>query len=322
MLPYLIRRVILAIASLAVMTFLVFASMNLLPGDPATAILGKEATPEKVSRLQAALGLDEPFFQRYLDWVGGVVHLDFGNSVTQGIGAFGDASGAQGTPVSTLIGASLENTAILALVALFILVVLSILLGVVSALRQGSALDSAFQVGGLLFISLPEFVLGALLILVFAFFWPVLPAVSFDVTPRSLALPVAALVLSMLGVTVRLVRVGVLEVARENYVTSARLRGLPERTIVRHFILPNAMAPTLQVFAIATGLFVGGVVVIEYLFGYPGIGTGFVSAVAGRDYPVVQAYALVLGGVYVVANLFADLTTLALNPRVRAGMAP
>lgn len=322
MLPYLLRRFGLAAASLVVLTLLVFASTNLLPGNPATAILGKEATPEKVAAIQSALGLDRSFQERYIDWFTGLLRFDLGNSVTQGVGAFGETSGATGTPVAELIGATIRNTAILAFVAIVLLVLLSIVLGVVSALRHGRATDSSIQVAGLIFIALPEFVLGALLILVFSFFWPILPAVTLDITPAGLVLPVATLVLAMLGVTVRLVRVGVLEVMQANYVVTARLRGIPERTIVRAYVLPNALGPTVQVFAIATGLFVGGVVVVEYLFGYPGIGSGFVSAVAGRDYPVVQAYALVLGGAYIVANLIADVITLSMNPRVRVGMAP
>jgi len=318
---FLLRRALLALASLLVMSFLVFSATNLLPGNPAYAILGKEATPEKVADLQAALGLNKPFFERYFEWLGGIFRLDLGNSVTQGIGAFGDAGGAVGTPVSELIAASLRNTLVLAAVSLFLLIVLSIALGIISALRQGRPSDSGIQVVSLFFIALPEFVLGALLILLFSFAWPILPPVTINVTPIGLVLPVATLVLCMLGVTVRLVRVGVLEVLGENYVATARLRGIPERRIIRSYVLPNSMGPTLQVFAIATGLFVGGMVVVEYLFGYPGIGTAFVSAVAGRDYPVVQAFALILGGAYIVANLVADLITMVLNPRIRMGMA-
>lgn len=320
MFAYLLRRVLLAAASLLVMSFLVFAATNLLPGNPAYAILGKEATPEKVADLEIALGLNKPFLERYLDWLGGMFRFDLGHSVTQGIGAFGDQSGAIGTPVAELIGASLRNTAILATISLVLLIVLSIVLGVLSALLQGKFGDSAIQMASLFFIALPEFVLGALLILIFSFAWPILPPVSLSVTPLTLVLPVATLVLCMMGVTIRLVRVGVLEVVRENYVVTARLRGIPQRLVIRSYVLPNALAPSLQVFAIATGLFVGGMVVVEYLFGYPGLGTGFVSAVSGRDYPVVQAYALVLGGAYIVANLVADLITMALNPRIRAGV--
>ncbi len=139
-------------------------------------------------------------------------------------------------------------------------------------------------------------------------------------TPEALVLPVATLVLGMLGVTARLVRVGVLETLGSNHVMSARLRGIPEPRVIRSHVLPTALGPSLQALAIATGIFVGGVVVIEYLFGYPGIGTGFVSAVAGRDYPVVQAYTLLLAGAYIVANVVADTITAITNPRIRASL--
>jgi peptide/nickel transport system permease protein len=310
----------MGLLSLWAVSVLIFAATNLLPGDPAAAILGKEATPERLAELRAELGTDRPAPERYVDWLSGVATLDFGRSVTQGVGAFAEA-GAGGTPVTELIGTSIKNTAILAAVALVLLVALSILLGTVAAIRQGRPLDSSIQVVGLVFIAVPEFVLGAVLVILFSFVWPVLPAVSVDVTARTLVLPVATLVLCMLGVTVRLVRVGVIEVLQTNYVASARLRGIREATVLRRHVLPNSLGPTMQVFAIATGLFVGGVVVVEYLFGYPGIGTGFVNAVAGRDYPVVQAYTLVLAAAYIVANIIADVVTVLSNPRLRVAVA-
>ena len=156
------------------------------------------------------------------------------------------------------------------------------------------------------------------MIVLFCFTIPILPAVSFTVSPINLILPVTTLLLSMIGVTMRLVRVGVIDVLKTNFVITARLRGIPERTIIRKYLLPSALAPTLQIFAIAAGLFVGGMVVVEYLFGYPGIGSGFVSAVAGRDYPLVQAYAIILGGTYVIANFVVDIITFFTNPKLRS----
>jgi peptide/nickel transport system permease protein len=199
-----------------------------------------------------------------------------------------------------------------------LLLILTLLIGTYTALRAGSKIDKSIQIVGLLFISLPEFVLGAILIVLFCFTIPILPAVSFTVSPINLILPVTTLLLSMIGVTMRLVRVGVIDVLKTNFVITARLRGIPERTIIRKYLLPSALAPTLQIFAIAAGLFVGGMVVVEYLFGYPGIGSGFVSAVAGRDYPLVQAYAIILGGTYVIANFVVDIITFFTNPKLRS----
>ena len=317
MIYYLLRRVGLVATSVGALTVLVFLATNLLPGNPAIAILGKEATPEKVLVIQEALGLDEQVVTRYVNWIGNVLQLDFGRSVTQGLDAFSN-QGLLGTPVSELIISPLKNSVILASVSLTLLIILTLLIGTYTALRAGSKIDKSIQIVGLLFISLPEFVLGAILIVLFCFTIPILPAVSFTVSPINLILPGTALFLSMIGVTMRLVRVGVIDVLKTNFVITARLRGIPERTIIRKYLLPSALAPTLQIFAIAAGLFVGGMVVVEYLFGYPGIGSGFVSAVAGRDYPLVQAYAIILGGTYVIANFVVDIITFFTNPKLRS----
>jgi peptide/nickel transport system permease protein len=321
MVRFLLRRVGGGVASLLIVSILVFVGTNLLPGDPAHAILGKNATRAGVTELRKSLNLDQPIPVRYLEWLGGVMHGDFGRSVAQGGGAFAGQRGS-GTPVTTLVGPPLLNTLVLASISFTLLVAGSLLLGTAAALRRASTLDSTIQVVTLLFIAMPEFVLGAVLIILFAFVWPVLPAVSLTVSPAALVLPVATLVLGMLGVTARLVRVSVIEVLNTNYVFNARLRGIPEARVIRSHVLPNALGPALQVLAITTGIFVGGVVVVEYLFGYPGIGTGLVNAVAGRDYPVVQAYALILAGTYIAANLIADAITALTNPRLRAVMAP
>jgi len=319
MVKFVLGRLAGGLVSLLVISVLVFAATNLLPGDPATAVLGKSATPERVAGLRETLNLNEPATTRYVEWLTGAFHGDFGHSITQGVDSFAEED-ATGIAVSTLIRPALANTAVLAGISLALLIVGSLVFGTVSALARGTRIDTALQVAMLIFVSLPEFVLGTVFIIVFAFALPVLPAVSLDVSFTGLVLPVATLVLGVLGVTARLVRVGVIEVLDTNYVANARLRGVPERRVIRHHVLPNALGPSLQAVAIATGIFVGGVVVIEYLFGYPGIGTGFVSAVSGRDYPVVQAYTLILAGTYILANLVADTFTALTNPRMRASL--
>ena len=307
------------VVTLLVISALVFVGTNLLPGNPAYAILGRDATPARVAELRQELNLDQPVYQRYLEWLKGVATGDLGRSVTQGSGTFGEFAG--GTKVTSIVGTPLRNTAILASIAFTLVVFLSLLLGAVAALRQGSPEDTLIQVITLVFIALPEFVLGSILIILFAFVWPVLPAVTLTPSPTGLVLPVATLVLGVLGVTARLVRVGVVETHAANFVTNARLRGISERRVLRRHVLPNALAPTIQVFAMMAGAFVGTIVVVEYLFGYPGVGTGFVNAVSGRDYPVVQAYALLFAGTYVIANVFASALTTALSPLQRSALA-
>jgi peptide/nickel transport system permease protein len=315
MTAYILRRCGGAVVVLLVVSALVFIATNLLPGNPSNAILGRDATPARVTELTRELGLDKPLIERYGAWLGNAAQGDFGRSVTQGGGAFGEFG--HGTKVRTLVAPALRNTAILASVSLSLVILTSLLLGTFSALRQSRPEDNLAQVVTLVFLALPDFVLGAILIILFAFVWPVLPAVTLTPSVSGLVLPVATLVLGLLGVTARLIRVGVIDVLSSNYVTSARLRGVPERRLLRSHVLPNALGPTLQVFAMAAGDFVGAVVVVEYLFGYPGIGTGFVEAVSGRDYLVVQAYALIFAAVYILANLIAGTLTVAATPRLR-----
>jgi peptide/nickel transport system permease protein len=302
-----------------VVSALVFVGTNLLPGDPAYAILGRDATPARIADLRQELNLDEPVVSRYAVWLKDALRGDFGRSVTQGGGTFGEFAG--GTKVTSLVGPSLRNTAVLASISLALVVAGSLLLGAISAVRRGSPEDTAIQVVTLVFIALPEFVLGSSFIILFAFVWPVLPAVTLAPSAAGLVLPIATLVLGGLGVTARLVRVGVIETLNANYVTDARLRGIPERRVLRRHVLPNALAPTIQVFAMTAGAFVGAIVVVEYLFGYPGVGTGFATAVSGRDYPVVQAYALIFAGTYIVANVFASTLTLMFSPLQRTAIA-
>jgi len=302
--------------TLWVVSLLVFAATDVLPGDPAQVILGKDATPQGVAALRRELGLDRPAYTRYADWLSGVVRLDFGNSVSIGLHAGADGQ-LTGTPVSSLIAGPLRNSAILGGVTLLFLVPLSFLLGTAAGVWQGSRLDTAMQVSTLTLTALPQFVLAFILVLLFAIAWPVLPAVSFHASPAALVLPVATLVGVSVAYTSRMIRAGVVQILNSDYVRVARLKGLPERSVIRRHVIPNAIAPSLQAFALMVGWLAGGLVIVEAVFAYPGIGQGMVAAVSTRDLPVVQAYTLVIAAVYVVGNLVADLLTLATNPRLR-----
>jgi peptide/nickel transport system permease protein len=316
MLRFITVRLVGGVVTLLLVTVLVFASTEVLPGDAARAILGQEATPTTVKQLRDRLGLDRPAVSRYISWLEHAVKLDFGDSIVQGTGLSGTGT-VRGTPVTALISPRLGKTAILAAVTLAVLVPISLLVGIATGLYRESPADSATQILMLILISLPEFVLGAVLALLFGVAWPILPAVSFDASPRALVLPVATLTGVSIAYTSRFIRAGVSEVARTDYVAMAHMKGLSKRRIIRKHILPNALGPSLQAFALVIAYLAGGVVVVEYLFAYPGIGQGIVSAIASRDVPTIQAYTLLIAVVYVFANLGADLLTVLLNPRVR-----
>jgi len=320
MLRYVLLRTVGGLVTLLLISVLVFASTEVLPGNAASSILGREGTPEKVKLLKERLGLDRPAPVRYADWLEGAVRFDFGESLVQGTGLSGSGA-VTGTPISEIVAPRLAKTAVLAAVTLAVLIPLSLLIGVATGLTRGSIGDGVTQVGLLVLISLPEFVLGAILVLLFGLVWAVLPAVSLGGSATELVLPVATIVGVCIAFTSRFIRSGVSEVASSDHVAMARMKGLPESRVIRKHILPNALGPALQSFALVTAYLAGGVVVVEYLFSYPGIGQGLVAAISGRDVPAIQAYTLLIAVVYVTANLVADLITIALNPRLRASYA-
>jgi peptide/nickel transport system permease protein len=298
-------RALAGLLTLLVASALIFTATELLPGDVATAALGREATPEAVAQLRERLGLDRPAIIRYGLWLEGIGRGDLGRSAVNGV------------PVSALIGRRLVNSTVLVAVTLLFLIPLSLALGVWTALRRGSRLDTSAQLVTLATVALPEFVVGIVLVLLFAVRWPILPAVSFDVSFTSLVLPVATLLLLSLAYTARMVRAGVAEVLSSDYVAMARLKGMPEATVIRNHVLPNAIGPSVHAFALTAAWLAGGVVIVEYLFAYPGIGQALVNAVSSRDAPTVEALSLVLAAVYVVCNLLADISTVLFTPRLR-----
>jgi peptide/nickel transport system permease protein len=284
---------------------LIFTATQLLPGDLATATLGRDATPAAVAQLREALGLDRPAALRYVDWLGGIAHFDLGKSAVNNV------------RVSDTIAQPLRNSALLVAVTLGLLIPLSLLLGTAAALRRGSFFDLGSQLITVMLVALPEFVVGIVLVLAFAIAWPVLPAVTFQVTAEGLVLPVATLLMLSLAYTARMVRAGVIDVLSSEYVAMARLKGMPERSVIRHHVLPNAIGPSLHAFALTAAWLAGGVVIVEYLFAYPGIGRLLIDAVTSRDVPMVEAVSLILAAVYVIGNLLADVATILLTPRLR-----
>ena len=307
------RRLALGVLTLFLISLVVFAAVLALPGDAATAILGKDATPERIAALRDQLNLNDSIVSQYLSWIGGVL-----------TGSFGDSAATQ-EPVSELLSDRVANTAFLVFVAAIVAVPLSIGIGVWTAMRRDRPVDHAISNGSLVLAALPEFVIGIGLILLFAtsvFHW--FPAVSLLAPdekawsdPSVVVLPAATLVLAVTPYISRIMRGSMIEVLESEYVTMARLKGLPERTVIWRHAVPNAIVPAIQVTALQLAWMAGGVVVVEFVFSYPGIGSAFIDAVDNRDMPVVQTITMLAAAIYVVLNLLADLATIAVTPRLR-----
>ncbi|WP_461062670.1 ABC transporter permease [Streptomyces pseudoechinosporeus] len=302
-------RVAGAVLVLLAVSVLVFAATEAAPGDAATARLGPQASAGAVDALRAELGLDRPAPVRYLDWLGHVVRGDFG------------ASYANGRPVAELVADRFGNSLVLGLAATAVLVPLAIGLGLWAGLRAGRRGDRIVSGGALGLAAVPEFVTGAVLMAVFAAGLGWLPAVSLLGAgqspldePAVLVLPVLTLVSVCLAQNLRLVRTGVAEAARSPAVEAARLNGVPERRVALRYVLPAGVGPAIPMFARSITYLLGGALVAESLFGYPGLAALLVDATAARDAPVVQAVALLGAAVAVAANLAADLAVPLLEP--------
>ena len=313
---FIVRRILLGILTLWVASVVIFAATQALPSDPARAILGRSATPESVAELRAQLGLDEPVLQQYLDWIGGVLTGDLGNSL------------AAGVPVTEILGQRVVNSLFLMLLAALISVPLGIFIGAVTARRRDGPLDHTVSTLTLATAALPEFVVAIALVVVFATtVWPVLPGVALidpEVGPwnypKELVLPVITLVIAVTPYVTRIMRASMVEILESDYVEMARLKGMPERLVLWRHAVPNGIAPTFQVVAINLAYLAGGIVVVEAVFNYPGIGAAFVDAVRSRDMAVVQALALLIAAMYVLLNLLADLATIIVSPRLRTSL--
>ncbi len=315
---FVIGRGIAAIGTLLIASMLIFAATELLPGDIAGAVLGKNATPEALEEVRAQLGLDESAFQRYLDWLGGFVTGDLGDS------AAGLAAGAESAPIIDQIREPIRNTLILAGITIALLVPLSLVLGVITAARATKSVDHAVSTLTLVAISLPEFVIGSILVLVFFVQLDVLPPVALVrpgesplEQPKELILPALTLLATSLAWTTRLVRAAMIEALGSEPIEQARLNGFSERRVVWRYGLRSALAPTVQVFAQAIQYLVGGVIVTEVVFAYNGLGKELVDAVAVRDVRAVQSMAMLIAVVYITINIIADLLVVLLVPRLR-----
>lgn len=318
LLRLILLRLALGLLVLWLVSLVVFAATQALPGDPARAILGKEAANEaQYLSLRKELKLDRPLYTQYFGWLAGVVRGDFGNSIAQ-----------RGMPVVSLLRDRVAYSSVLVLFAALISIPFSIVIGALSGVWRDSKLDTTVNITNLALAALPEFVIGIALVLLFATaVFPIMPAVS-RIDPavsivsqlKLFVLPAITLSLAVIPHVSRMLRASTIEVLESEYVMIARLKGLSGRLVLWRHALPNAIVPTLQVIALNLAWLAGGIVIVEYLFGFPGIGSALVDAVANRDMPIVQTLCLLIAAVYVGLNLVADIATILVSPRLRTGL--
>jgi peptide/nickel transport system permease protein len=309
----LLWRVALAALTLLLVSLIVFMMLEVLPGDVASRILGRDATPETLDQLRIELGLDRSAPVRYLDWLGGLLTGDLGKSLVSS------------RPVAEILAPRIFNTVLLSVYAFLLYLPLAIVPALIQAVRRDRSADHLLSVVTLILLSMPDFLLATILLLVFVIYLPVLPAISLvDQSSsaieylRAMTLPALTLAIVMAVYAVRMLRDNLIEVLDSDYVRMAELKGLsPRRVLLRH-ALPNALVPTLNVTALNLAYLVGGVVVVEKVFSYPGFGSLLVDSLQLRDLPVIEVTVMIAALVYVSANLLADIAAILLNPRLSA----
>lgn len=316
MLLYTLKRLAYVAVILAVMSVLIFWATQVMPGDVAQMIVGQFASDEQIRAVRARLRLDDPIHVQYLRWASGLLRGDLGLSLMMD------------RPIGPLIAEAIQRSAVLAGISIVLIAVLGIWLGVHSAVRKGKAVDHAISVGTYFFISVPEFFWAIVVILLFTGYLGWLPATGYAPLSEGLwqwlqhiVLPVATLVSGLVAHVSRLTRSSMIETMQSQYVTAARAKGLPENLVIRRHALRNALVPTITVLAIDVGLLMGGIVVVETVFSYPGLGRMLIFAIEQKDIPMVQAGILSVTAVYAFANLAADLLYAFFNPRIRYGRA-
>jgi peptide/nickel transport system permease protein len=310
---FILRRMLLGIFVLILVSIVVFLATQALPGDPARAILGRSATPASLAALRRQLHLNQPTLTQYWTWVTGLLHGNLGTSL------------AAQEPVTTLLSPKLVNSGVLVALAAVLSIPLSIAIGAWAAFKREKIFDTASSNLLLVLAALPEFVVGVVLVILLATtVFHVLPAIS-NIPPGSrpwsdwvgLVLPTLTLVIAVAPYVARIMRASMIEVLESDYVEMARLKGLAERTVLVRHALPNALGPVFQVIALNLAYLAGGIIVVEYVFNYTGIGSAVQEAVTNHDLPVIQALAMLIAAVYVILNLLADVATILVTPRLR-----
>jgi len=307
-----VRRLALGLLTLVLVSGIVFVAVEALPGDACTAYLGRMAQGKRLENCRRDFGLERPALTRYAEWTAAAVQGDLGISLKRK------------KPISGIIGTRLRNTLVLGLAAMIIGVPIAVLLGIIAGLWRDRPVDLWVSTTAIFAMTIPEFVSATLLILVFSVWLGWLPGIV--TTPPNapifeflsdIILPIVTLALVMTAHILRMVRTSVIDVMASDYVQMARLKGVPYWRMVFRHVLPNALLPTINLVALTIAWLLGGVVVIEVVFNYPGLGRLTIDAISDRDLAMVQAIALILAAIYVGLNLFADLLTLVANPRLR-----
>jgi peptide/nickel transport system permease protein len=309
-----LSRLALGLLTLLVVSALIFLASEILPGDIALRVLGRESTEEARQVFRDRLRLDRPVIERYGLWLGGVLQGNFGTSLVNG------------RPVADAVIPRMRNTFILGTYAVFLYVPVTLILSTISALYRNKAPDNVISFITLLGLSLPEFVVGTILIYVFAVSLAAFPVISqiqraetFEEIVRMTTLPAVTLMIAMAVYSIRMLRDNLIEVLDSEYVRMCVLKGLPRSRIVVFHALPNAIVPALNTMALNLAYLIGGVVVVEQVFNFQGLGTLLVESVYLRDAPIIEAVSLIVSSIYIIANLFADVMAIVLNPRLRTG---
>ncbi|WP_230533355.1 ABC transporter permease [Microvirga roseola] len=312
MFGYFLRRILAAIPVMAVVALFVFLLLRLTPGDPAAIIAGDMATPEQLERIRVTLGLHQPIHVQFITWVQRLLSGDFGVSLLSN------------KPVTTLISQRLEPTISLALLTIFLTIIISVPMGVLAAWRHGSWIDNMVMSASVLGFSIPVFVIGYILIQIFALNLGLLPVQGFTSISKGVVpfleraiLPALTLASIYIALIARMTRAAMLDVLGEDYVRTARAKGLDEKIVLFRHALRNAAVPILTVIGTGFALMISGVVVTESVFNIPGLGRLTVDAILARDYPVIQGLILFTSGIYVLINLLIDLSYAFLDPRIR-----
>lgn len=310
---YIIRRLMLLVLTMLITSMIIFGLTQLLPGDIARINLGRDAGEAALERERERLGLNAPLPEQYATWLGGFVSGDWGVSFNRG-----------NPPVRPLVMDRLSNTLKLAGLTLLISIPLSILLGVIAALYEDSWIDSLISLISLSVVGLPEFVTGIVLINIFAFELKLFPSISLVRDGMNLGdwleiliLPSITATFVLLGYVSRMARAGVIDELKKPYVRTATLKGIPQRQIIFKHVLRNALLPTITVIAISMGWLIGGLVVIEEVFNYPGLGRELIAGVKAKNIPMIQAIVMLIIFTFAISNLLADILYAILNPRIR-----
>jgi len=312
-LPYIFKRAVSIIISLLVASIIIFVIVQILPGDVAQMILGQYQTPETLHQLRESLGLYDPFYVRYVRWISGILKGDLGISLS-----------ITGCRIADLLLDRSRNSLLLAACASLFVIPISLLIGTIAGLKRDTWVDKMVSLTTMVAISLPEFASGIFFILIFSLTFKLLPAMSnidtnVDLLRQfpMLILPILTLSLVILGYIARMTRASVIEVSSSNYVRTAVLMGLPTSNVIVKHILRNALLPSITVIAMNMGWLIGGIVVVESVFAFPGLGSLLLYGVMQRDVPLIQASVLFAAAAYMILNFVADLLYLFLNPRLR-----